>query len=140
MGVRVCALVVWAWCAGGKRAETKSALPAVVHDNWAPGYRSGGGGEVLAGGGTDTWEAYDATYEVPEGWEIQGFKYTNPDAYVDEYAVERATCEWSPPVSVFEHTKRYLRGAYGSTFSGPRWKSKNMCWSASATPQDSRAK
>ena len=113
-----------------KKSSTKKrvhvAAPRKAHGNWAPGYRSGGDERQPLRDAKDTWAASDAAFVPPAGWEVQGFRYSAPDAYVGAYAARRDACAWSPPEDVFRHTRRYLANGYGGAFAGPRWKSKNM--------------
>ena len=108
---------------------------AVTKQNWAPGYRTAGNATTINDGeAEETWAAYDHHYEAPAGWELQPFAYQNPERYTGFYSERRSKCKWSSPVSVFEHTKKYLRSTYGGAFTGSKWKSRNMYnqWSQSS--------
>ena len=108
---------------------------AVTKSNWAPGYRTAGNATTINDGeAEETWAAYDHAYKAPNGWELQPFAYQNPDRYTGWYADKRSKCKWSSPVSVFAHTKKYLRSTYGGAFTGSKWKSRNMYnqWSQSS--------
>ena len=108
---------------------------AVQKSNWAPGYRTAGNATTIDDGeAEETWAAYDHAYKAPNGWELQPFAYQNPERYTGWYADKRSKCKWSSPVSVFEHTKKYLRSTYGGAFTGSKWKSRNMYnqWSQSS--------
>lgn len=123
-------LLLHAASGAAKKSSTKKrvhvAAPRKAHGNWAPGYRSGGDERQPLRDAKDTWAASDAAFVPPAGWEVQGFRYSAPDAYVGAYAARRDACAWSPPEDVFRHTRRYLANGYGGAFAGPRWKSKNM--------------
>ena len=108
---------------------------AVTKSNWAPGYRTAGNATTIDDGeAEETWAAYDHAYKAPNGWELQPFAYQNPERYTGWYADKRSKCKWSSPVSVFAHTKKYLRSTYGGAFTGSKWKSRNMYnqWSQSS--------
>ena len=108
---------------------------AVQKSNWAPGYRTAGNATTINDGeAEETWAAYDHNFKAPNGWELQPFAYQNPERYTGFYSEKRSKCKWSSPVSVFAHTKKYLRSTYGGAFTGSKWKSRNMYnqWSQSS--------